>query len=253
MEEEVKQPKLYGPQATVAITVFIYFASQVVAGVLIGIVPLIKHWSVEQTLSWIQNNAWATFAFVAILEAATLYLLHLFLKYRTLNFKYIGFNRPQAKHIAYALGGFAVYFVLYIVGIIVAKALVPSLDLEQKQEIGFDTATKGMELLPIFVSLVILPPITEEIVARGFLFGGLRTKLPFVSTTLITSALFAIAHLGKASDGLLWAAAIDTFILSLVLCYLREKTGSLWPSIVVHALKNGLAFVVLFNIVQYLR
>ena len=151
------------------------------------------------------------------------------------------------------LGGFAAYFVLYIVGLVIAKALVPSLNLEQEQEIGFSTNTQGAALLPVFISLVILPPITEEIVARGFLFGGLRTKLPFAVAATITSVLFAAAHLGEASEGLLWIAAVDTFILSLVLCYLREKTGSLWPSIGVHALKNGLAFIVLFNIVGYFR
>ena len=39
---------------------------------------------------------------------------------------------------------------------------------------------------------------------------------------------------------------LDTFILSLVLIYLREKTGGLWASITLHAFKNGVAFVALF-------
>ncbi len=253
MEEEVIKPKLYSPSATVFITVAIYFAAQLVAGILISIVPLIQHWSAAQTTDWLQTNVWATFAFVILIEAATLYLLHFFLKFRNLGFKNIGFNKPRAKYAAYALSGFAAYFVLYILGILIAKALVPGLDLEQKQELGFSTSTRGIELIPVFASLVILPPIVEEIVARGFLFGGLRTKLPFVSAAIITSGLFAAAHLGEASDGLLWVAAVDTFILSLVLCYLREKTGSLWPSIGLHMIKNGLAFIVLFNIVQYLK
>lgn len=253
MPEEVEKPKLYNPQATVAITIGIYFTAQLVAGILISILPLVKHWSAAQTASWLQSNVWATFAFVLMVEAATLYFLYLFLTYRKVSFKDIGFNKPKAKHIAYALSGFAVYFVLYIVVILVAKALVPSLDLDQKQELGFSTATRGIELLPVFLSLVVLPPITEEIVARGFLFGGLRTKLPFIFAAIITSVLFAAAHLGAASDGLLWVAAVDTFILSLVLCYLRERSGSLWPSIGLHALKNCLAFIVLFNIVQYIK
>jgi membrane protease YdiL (CAAX protease family) len=135
----------------------------------------------------------------------------------------------------------------------VAKALVPSLNLEQKQELGFDMATTGKNLLPIFVSLVILPPVVEEIVTRGFLYTNLRSRVAIVPAAIITSILFAAAHLGEASDGLLWVAAIDTFVLSMVMCHLREKTGSLWPSMGVHFIKNGLAFFVLFNILGVIR
>ena len=45
---------------------------------------------------------------------------------------------------------------------------------------------------------------------------------------------------------LLWVAALDTFTLSMVLCYLRQETDSLWPGILLHALKNCIAFITLF-------
>jgi membrane protease YdiL (CAAX protease family) len=63
----------------------------------------------------------------------------------------------------------------------------------------------------------------------------------------ITSSLFAIAHLQVGSgEPLLWSAAVDTFVLSLILIYLREKTGSLWTSVGLHSLKNFIAFLGLF-------
>jgi len=84
---------------------------------------------------------------------------------------------------------------------------------------------------------------------RGFVYTGLRTKLQPVGSALITSAVFASLHLEFGNGApLLWVAAIDTFILSLVLCYLREKTGSLWPGICLHALKNFVAFATLYLI-----
>jgi membrane protease YdiL (CAAX protease family) len=59
--------------------------------------------------------------------------------------------------------------------------------------------------------------------------------------------LFAAAHLQWGSGApLLWVAAIDTFVLSMVLSTLREKTGSLWSAIGLHAIKNGVAFTLLF-------
>jgi len=128
-----------------------------------------------------------------------------------------------------------------------AKALFPSLNFEQEQEIGFSTAVSGLTLVPIFISLVVLPPVVEEILARGFLYTGLRTKLKPILATLITSVLFAVAHLqwGEGAP-LLWVAAIDTFVLSMVLCYLRETTGRLAAPIMLHAIKNGIAFAALF-------
>lgn len=250
---DAKHPKPYSPLATILIAVGIFLSSQLFASILISIFPLLKGWSDEQANTWLESNVWVTFSFIAIVEILTLGILYFFIKRRGASFKTLGINKPRLKHIVYALAGFAVYFVAYIVGILIIEMLLPQLDLDQKQEIGFDTNTRGLSLIPIFVSLVVLVPVTEEIIVRGFLFGGLRTKLPFVSAAVVASAMFAAAHLGEASNGLLWVAAIDTFILSLVLCYLREKTESLWPSIYVHMIKNSLAFIVLFNIIRYFR
>lgn len=239
---------------SVTASISLFFLSQVVAGVLLGFaVMIIKNWSPEQLNVWLTSSSTAQFLFVLVFEALTLGGLALFLKRRKATFRDLGLNNPQKKYIVYALAGFATYFMLYIVGRIITSIILPDLNLEQEQQLGFDKKTSGVQLLPIFISLVILPPLVEEIVARGFLFTGLRTKLPFAAAASITSLLFAAVHLGAANDGLLWIAGIDTFILSMVLCYLREKTGSLWPSIGVHFIKNGLAFFIVFNIAQQFR
>jgi len=71
--------------------------------------------------------------------------------------------------------------------------------------------------------------------------------MPVLWATLVTSLLFAVPHLLEGgSGGLLYVAGLDTFILSLFLVYLREKTGGLWSSMILHAIKNGTAFMVLF-------
>lgn len=254
IDKPAEEPKkFYSPPVTVLLTLVIYFGSQFMAGFLISIIPVAKDWTNRQITDWLTNNPWATFGFMLLLQAMALLLVHFFLKQRQQSFKFIGFNRPIPKHALYALVGYGIYFLLYVVGLTLVKVLIPELDLDKEQEIGFSTTTTGINLLPVFISLVILPPLAEEIVARGFLFTGLRTKLPFIYSTLIVSLLFAAAHLNGAKEGLLWVAAIDTLILSFVLCYLRDKTGSLWPSIGVHMLKNAVAFVILFNIVDVIR
>jgi membrane protease YdiL (CAAX protease family) len=90
-----------------------------------------------------------------------------------------------------------------------------------------------------FIALVILPPVAEELLFRGYLFGHLRTTMGFWTTSLVVSAAFGFIH-GQ------WNVGIDTFILSLFLCYLRETTGSLWASMLLHGIKNGVAYFFLF-------
>lgn len=244
-------PKLYSPLAMVASALGIFFAGQFLGGLLVAGVPLLFGWTVEHTQTWLTTNAWAQFLFIVAVESITVWLLWMLLKRRQANFVTLGVGKLRPSHVGYAVGAFVVYMALYLVILVISAALVPGLDVEQKQELGFNMAARGKDLLPIFVSLVILPPLVEELVARGFLFGGLRSTLAFWPATLITSLLFAAAHLGASSEGLLWVAGIDTFVLSVVLCYLRERTGSLWPCIGLHAIKNGLAFCLLFNIAQY--
>lgn len=252
MEEETSAKPKWGPLQAVFVTLAIYFGVQVLAGIVIALLSKVDHNQVN-LIDRLQGSNVGQFWFSLLIDALTLGLLISYLRHKSATLKDVGFNKFKIKYIAYALSGFALYFIVYLVGLALAKALVPGLNLDQKQDLGFTATSQAGGLTLIFISLVILPPLIEETLLRGFLFTGLRSKLSFFNATLITSVLFAAAHLPEAQSGLLWVGALDTFILSLILCYLREKTDSLWPSIGVHMIKNGLAFVVLFNIVHYIR
>jgi uncharacterized protein len=247
-EESADSKKLgYGPVSALFVTITAYTGSQVFVGIWVALVTAILGWGELRTESWLQTSVFAQFLTVLALEAAFLYIIWLFLQFMRVKLSKIGLVKPVVRDIGYALAGYAVYFAVFVVITSIAQQLLPVLDMEQEQELGFSKETTGPALGLIFISLVILPPITEEIVTRGFLYTGLRSKLPKVVAAIFTSLLFAAAHLQWGNDTpLLWVAAIDTFLLSLILVYLREKTGSLWPPIMVHMLKNGLAFMVLF-------
>jgi membrane protease YdiL (CAAX protease family) len=201
---------------------------------------------------WLQDSTLAQFLSIAAIAVFNVLIITWFLKRSGISLQKIGVINPRARDIAYALVGFIAYFIIYIASIILISNFVPGLNVEQEQEIGFKTGQTGLNLWLVFVSLVILPPLIEEFIMRGFLFSGLRQRLKFVYATAITSILFALAHLPAGKEGLLWVGAIDTFILSGILCYMREKTGSIAPGIGVHALKNGLAFSVLFIFPDFL-
>lgn len=239
----------WGPVAAVLVTVVTYFASQFLVGFLFGFAFGVLGWSDNRVNAWI-DTTYAQFLIVTASAVASLLVLKLFLDTRKGKFSSLGLMRgPNQRDVLYTLVGFVVYFGLLVVAAVIAANA--GVDTEREQNVGFEQAkTTGDSLLLVFFSLVILPPIVEEILFRGFLFTGLRSKLNLFKTTIITSLLFAAPHLLGSDTGLLWIAAIDTFVLSLVLCYVREKTGALWASMGIHALKNGLAFVFLFVAVQ---
>ncbi len=249
LPDDRKQSSLitWGPLASIIVVLLIYISAQLVAALLIEIYPAFKHWDAQETSQWINNSVAAQFWVTVAIEALSLFFIGLFLKKRHSNFKSIGLSRkPKWSDLGYALIGFVVYFGVYYAVLLAIIKAIPQFNVTQKQNIGFSQTSGGFDLVLIFISLVVLPPIIEEILFRGFLYTGLRTKIPKITAALITSLLFASLHLLESNSGLLWIAGIDTFILSLTLVYFREKTDSLYASMGVHMLKNFLAFYSLF-------
>jgi hypothetical protein len=153
--------------------------------------------------------------------------------------KLLGLDKnPALRGLAWALTAFAVYFwVTIVVSLLVS--FIPGFNSEQEQNVGFNDVTTVSEYIMAFVGLVILPPIFEEVLFRGYLFGRLRRYIGFWFSTIVTSIAFGLVH-GQ------WNVGVDTFVLSIFLCFLREYTGSLWAPMLLHALKNGLAYFFLF-------
>jgi len=237
----------WNPWLAVIFVLAVYYLSQLFGDLVVSIYPWLKHWSASQANSWLDNSVGAQFVYVLLAEAFTIGAIYLFLRKYRLNFRIIGLKRPRWRDLGYGLLAAPVYYVLYLLTVGVVSHFVPSLNVNQQQDIGFTNVHGAAQLILTFISLVVLPPLTEEIMVRGFLYGSLKKALPRVGAVIVTSALFASAHLPEGgSAGPLYIAALDTFVLSLVLIYLREKTNSLWASISLHALKNGVAFVALF-------
>jgi len=152
----------------------------------------------------------------------------------------LGISRfPSWFDIGLAPVGFVVYYIFSIVLVYVASQVIPALDMQQTQNVGFSNLTERYEVVLAFLTLVIIAPIAEELLFRGYLYGKLRKSVPMWLAILMTSTLFAIVH-GQ------WNVAIDVFALSLVMFGLREITGSIWAGVILHTMKNALAFYLLF-------
>lgn len=237
----------WNPWLGVVFVVVIFFVTQVMAELVVSIYPSLRHWTSSHASDWLQNSVGAQFVFILLAESLTIGAIYLFLRLYRRSFKTIGLLKPRWRDVLYGLLAVPAYYVVYLIVVGVASHLIPSLNVDQQQQIGFNNVHGALPLALTFISLVILPPLTEEILVRGFLYSSLKKAMRLLPAAIITSLIFASAHLPEGgAAGPLYIAAIDTFILSLFLIYLREKTGSLWSSITLHATKNGVAFVVLF-------
>jgi membrane protease YdiL (CAAX protease family) len=70
------------------------------------------------------------------------------------------------------------------------------------------------------------------------LFGGLRKRLPAIGAALISGAIFGGLH---AITGI--TAVPPLIIFGVVLALLYEKTGSILPGVILHALNNTVALL----------
>jgi len=152
----------------------------------------------------------------------------------------LGLQRyPRWLDLGMAPLGYIAYMILAGVFVALTPTLLPFVNLEQVQNTGFSQLSGQFEYILAFISLVIVAPVAEEIIFRGYLFGKLRKYTPLWIAILITSLLFAIVHFA-------WNVGIDVFALSIILCLLRVWSKSLWPSILLHMIKNFIAFYFLF-------
>ncbi|WP_294809189.1 CPBP family intramembrane glutamic endopeptidase [uncultured Gemmiger sp.] len=96
----------------------------------------------------------------------------------------------------------------------------------------------GAELFLQFVSLCLVPAVTEELFFRGALQGLLR---PSGSAAAIfgTALLFGLLHLDLAQG-------LTAFISAVFLGWLAERSGSILPGMLLHFVNNSLAFLTLY-------
>lgn len=91
--------------------------------------------------------------------------------------------------------------------------------------------TNIRELILSFIATAIVPPLAEELIMRGFTLGRFK-KYGNAFAILASAYIFAIFH-GTPQQ------IPFAFICGLFLGYAACATGSLWTSIIIHALVNG--------------
>ncbi len=81
---------------------------------------------------------------------------------------------------------------------------------------------------------VFVAPFCEETFFRGFVFMGFLRAMPLVWAIIFSALIFGVAHADPGSFAVL-------VIIGLALAFLRWRTHSIWPGMILHALNNAIA------------
>jgi len=152
------------------------------------------------------------------------------------------FSKTQASTLRIflvALVGFALlYFIIYFAHIVNKDLLNNEFD-EHPMIVKLSESTLDKNIFWLLaLSTVIITPIYEEIVFRGFLQPATTTALGIHYGIVCQCLLFTLLHPKHTY--------LPIFIFALALSYTRQWSKSLWPGIMMHILLNGSTIATLY-------
>lgn len=148
-------------------------------------------------------------------------------------------RRGEGKLFRLSLRGFNPMLILWgfvlilITGIVIEPLLelFPDSFLKMIDQMG---ANGGWSVL----MLVILAPVMEEVLFRGILLEAVRSKYSSGRAIVVSALMFGVIHFIPQQ-------VVNAFVIGLILGFIYVRTDSLWPVIIIHALNNAMAYVVM--------
>jgi membrane protease YdiL (CAAX protease family) len=141
-------------------------------------------------------------------------------------------NVTFSLHILLGIGAAGIYF-LFI----------------QLTPFGYGTIFTGLKKSYSYINLILMPlsisgfasivltPVGEEIMVRGFMYGHFRKKLGVAIGLILQAMVFALLHISPSIK------SIQAFIIGVILGLLYEKTGSIYSSMICHGAINYIAII----------
>jgi len=83
---------------------------------------------------------------------------------------------------------------------------------------------------------VIVAPILEELIFRGYILGSIRIKMGTMSAIVLSATMFGLIHIIPQQ-------VVNGFVMGLILGYVYVRSGSLVVVILMHAFNNAIAYI----------
>lgn len=128
---------------------------------------------------------------------------------------------------------------VYLFNYIYATYVIPGIDMQKE----ITDLIKNIPRTPLnialgFSAIAILAPLVEELLFRGLLQRALGHKMPAYAAIGVASFVFALIHLQPY-------AIPPLMVLGAAFGYIYHKTGSLRINILLHAVNNAVALLML--------
>src|SRR5215211_9229720 len=127
----------------------------------------------------------------------------------------------------------------YVFSAIYTVAVHPDTEQTITQSLGADDGALG--LIAAGFMVICVAPVAEEVFFRGFFYRALRTRYSVLAAAGLDGLLFGCIHYDFSGAKALLILPPLAF-LGFVFCLVYERTGSLFPTIALHAMNNTIAF-----------
>ncbi|MGM7700560.1 lysostaphin resistance A-like protein [Pseudalkalibacillus sp. Hm43] len=133
--------------------------------------------------------------------------------------------------------GWTLAVILLSIIIVIIMDLLIHVGTENSKTESLQSQLNIVTFLIGFISAAIVSPIYEEIFYRGFVYRFLRYKYGIPAGLIISSTIFMIVHIPT------YNTLPINLVTGLVFAWTYEKTGSIWPGVIIHGTFNGIAIV----------
>ena len=169
------------------------------------------------------------------------YMVKLVTKFPAFKAFFMG-REHKLKDILATIGILALSVVwIYFVVSVIWKYVLLGFGWDVKEQMQLKALREnGSTLLWVATTLAVVvgAPIIEEILFRGFLYQFFRKHLSVMLAATIQGLIFAVMHMSLS-------ALLPLWLLGVILALFVEKYRSLLPSMIAHAIFNGITVVTL--------
>ena len=146
------------------------------------------------------------------------------------------FSKVQLKYILLIVFAniFFSYGMLYLADGFIGY--FPSLDFSEVFSLPSMSLVSSLPVIGMFISTVVISPISEELIFRGVLFNRLRLFTPTLFAGLISSLLFGSLHS--------FGSIISAFVFGICMAILYFKTENICVVMLAHFLNNLFAEII---------
>jgi membrane protease YdiL (CAAX protease family) len=144
--------------------------------------------------------------------------------------------------VAAGLGGLVI---IDVVGTLLTQV---GLRPNQIEEFQFVLQEGPLAFVVVLVGAAVVAPFFEELFFRGFLFGVYRRRQPLWLAYLVSGVLFTILHLepNRMTVNQMAGLSVGIFMLAMLLAWLYQHTGSLYPGMIAHGINNAAGLILFY-------